>query len=417
MTPFPSLPGLAARSLTRRSFLVDGARISALVPLWPAVAGAGALRADGAADARVLVVVQLSGGNDGLNTVVPFRQDEYFNQRPLLGLPPKDLRRLDDEHGLHPSLPGLSALAADGLLGVLHGVGTPQPDRSHFRTLEIWHTSEPDKPVGAVGWLGHLADQLARRHPGSLPALAVGGRELVLSMRGAEVTPPTLPDDRGFTLARAARRLAERRDLIVGARPDGEAASNLEYLRQAARTSYVAAERMERIVATKPPVAYPDRPLARDLRLVARLIAGGFGTRVFHASLGGFDTHASQASVHAALLSDLDGALTAFQRDLVASGVADKVVTMVFSEFGRRARENGSRGTDHGHGNPVFVLGGKVRAGTHGTPPNLSKLVDGDVPGTTDFRGVYRQLERDWMGLEPFSAAEVAAPAFLDAAH
>ncbi|MEZ6015415.1 MAG: DUF1501 domain-containing protein [Planctomycetota bacterium] len=401
------------RPLTRRTVLVDGARLSLLLPLLPELALGSAQRED-AAGAPVLVVVQLSGGNDGLNTVVPWRQDEYRKQRRLIGLPAQDLHRFDDDFGLHPSLPGLSGLAADGLMALVHGVGTPRPDRSHFRSLEIWHTSEPDKPVGSVGWLGNLADQLARKHPGSLPALAVGGRELVLSMRGAEVLPATLPDDRGFTLSRVSQRLAEHRDFILGhPKHDGAPKSDLEFLRQAARTSYSAAERMQKIVATKSPVVYPDRPLARDLRLVARLIAGGFGTRIFHASLGGFDTHASQASVHAALLSDLDGALTAFQRDLVASGVADQVITLVFSEFGRRVRENGSRGTDHGHGGPVFVLGPQVAPGGHGAHPDLAHPVDGDIPSTTDFRGVYRRLERDWMGLEPFARAEIDAPPFL----
>jgi uncharacterized protein (DUF1501 family) len=143
------------------------------------------------------------------------------------------------------------------------------------------------------------------------------------------------------------------------------------------------------------------------------LIAGGFGTRIFHSTLGGFDTHAYQTSVHAALLNDLDGALTAFQRDLIASGVADHVVTVVFSEFGRRVHENGSRGTDHGHGGPVLVLGPRIVAGGHGAPPDLAQLVDGDVPATTDFRGVYRRLERDWMGLQPRSPVDVDGPSFL----
>jgi len=407
-----------AHTFTRRTLLVEGVRCCAAVPLLTSPFVSGRLgRCDERSGEPVLVVVQLSGGNDGLNTVVPLRQDDYFRARPLLGLSPKALHRFDDDHGLHPALRGVSSLAQDGLVAVVHGVGTPAPDRSHFRSLEVWHTAEPETPAGSVGWLGNLADQLARAQPGSLPALAVGGRELVLSMRGAEVVPPTLADDRGFTLARASQRLAGQRDSLLAERaPQPSAAPadrDLEFLRQAARTAYSAAERMQALVAARPPVDYPDRPLARDLRLVARLIAGGFGTRIFHASLDGFDTHANQANVHTALLTDLDGALTAFQRDLIASGVAERVVTVVFSEFGRRVHENGSRGTDHGHGGPVFVLGPRVVSGGHGTPPDLALLVDGDVPATTDFRGVYQRLERAWMGLAPRSRVEVDAPQFL----
>ncbi len=394
------------RSFTRRTLIVDGLRLSAAVPL---IGAAKARRFDDGAGESVLVVVQLSGANDGLNTVVPFRQDEYFRARPTLAVAPKSLHRLDDEHGLHPLLGGVAGLFADGLGACLHGVGTPEADRSHFRSLEVWHTADPTAK-SRVGWLGRLADQLAQRHPNSLPALAVGGRELVLSMRGARVTPPTLPDDRGFTLARVSQRLASHRDVLLETR---DSAGDLEFLRRSARTAYDAAERMQRIVAKKSPVPYPDRPLARELQLVARLIAGGFGTRIFHASLGGFDTHASQASVHEALLRDVDSALTAFQRDLVASGVAQRVTTLVFSEFGRRVRENGSRGTDHGHGGPALVLGGAVAAGAHGTPPDLQNLVDGDVPATMDFRAVHRRLEADWMGLEPASREGRDAPRFL----
>lgn len=402
-----------AHAFTRRTFLVEGVRCCAAVPLLATRFGL----LEGSSGDPILVVVQLSGGNDGLNTVVPLHQDDYFRARPLLGLPPKALHRFDDVHGLHPALRGVGGLVQEGLVAVLHGVGTPVPDRSHFRALEIWHTAEPAGPAGSVGWLGNLADQLARAQPGSLPALAVGGRELVLSMRGAEVVPPTLADERGLMLARVSQRLADQRDSLLAAHAPRPSASpvdrDLEFLRQAARTAYSAAERMQALVAARPPVDYPDRPLARELRLVARLIAGGFGTRIFHASLGGFDTHANQSNVHTALLADLDGALTAFQRDLIASGVAERVVTVVFSEFGRRVQENGSRGTDHGHGGPVFVLGPRVVAGGHGSPPDLARLVDGDVPATTDFRGVYRSLERTWMGLEPRAEVEVAAPQFL----
>ena len=172
------------------------------------------------------------------------------------------------------------------------------------------------------------------------------------------------------------------------------------WLRAAARATYSTAERMSTITAKDSATAYPGHALAREMALVAQLVASDFGTRIFHLSIAGFDTHARQMPVHANLLNQVSTSLLAFQRDLEALGVADRVVTLVFSEFGRRAAENASKGTDHGRGAPVFLLG-PVRGGLHGTPPDLDALVEGDVVSSTDFRAIYTELERDWMGLEP----------------
>lgn len=395
---------------TRRSFLVNGVRLSALGALAPSLAGVPMGRGAIDGDDRVLVVLQLTGGNDGLNTVVPHGQDAYYRLRPTLAHAPGAVHRLDEHVGLHPALPHLAELYREGSMAIVHGVGHPNPDRSHFRSLEIWHTAEPFAPAGRVGWLGNMADQLVARAPASVPALSVGGRGSVLAMRGARAVPPTVPDDRGFRLAHTSLQIAEATERLVAAGRPAQPGSDLEFLRTAARTAYGAAERMAAATRRTPPVEYPGTPLGRELRLVAQLVGGGFGARVFHVSHGGFDTHASQASVHEALLTQLDGALGAFQRDLEATGQARRVVTLVFSEFGRRAAENGSRGTDHGRGNPVVLLGPSVVAGQHGERPDLDRLVEGDVPSTTDFRGIYSQIERGWMGLEPFSHTRVEAP-------
>ncbi|MEL6432025.1 MAG: DUF1501 domain-containing protein [Planctomycetota bacterium] len=392
---------------TRRSILVNGVRLSALGALAPhAFTGPG--RGDGAQDDRVLVVLQLTGGNDGLNTVAPHGQDAYYRLRPTLAHAPKSVHRLDEQVGLHPGLGRLAGLAKDGLLTVVHGVGHPAGDRSHFRSLEIWHTAEPYAPVGRVGWLGNLADQLLARDPGSLPALSVGGRSSSLSMRGARATPPVVPDDRGFKLSHVSRQIGKERGRIAQARAG--APSELDFMRRTARIAYDAAERMSAITAQEPAVEYPNTSLGKELRLVAQLVRGGFGTRIFHVSFGGFDTHASQESVHGALLGRVDAALGAFQRDLVAAGLQERVTTFVFSEFGRRARENGSRGTDHGKGAPVLLLGGALPGGQLGRVPDLAHLDDGDVPVDVDFRGVYRQLEEDWLGLKSFSKQRIDAP-------
>ena len=401
-------------SLSRRSFLLSGVRLTAIGAAAPSALALGGKAVFEDRGDPILVVVQLSGGNDGLNTVIPHGHDDYYRLRPTLGQKPSAIHRLDDETALHPKLGGLAELYREGQLGIVHGVGHPNSDRSHFRSMEIWHTAEPFKPVGRVGWLGNMADQMLFQRPGSLPALTVGGRETALSMRGATATPPTVPGDRGFRLARTSQQIAgQRGDLSAPSRSGGSRSANLDFLRTTARTAYDAAERMSKLASVDSEVKYPGNPLGKELSLVAKLIRGDFGTRIYHVSLGGFDTHASQESIHGALMEQLGAALTAFQNDLNAGGKSKRVTTMVFSEFGRRAKENGSRGTDHGRGNPVLLMGGSIKPGHHGTRPDFTSLVEGDIPSTTDFRGLYRQLERNWMGLESFVAEDIAAPAIV----
>ena len=403
----------------RRSFLAGGVRLTtigtALGTLGPAALGLDGPAAAPDGRDRILVVLQLSGGNDGLNTVIPYAQDEYYRARPTLGQEPSTIHKLDEHIGLHPELGGLAELYHEGQMAIVHGVGHPNSDRSHFRSMEIWHTAEPFKPVGRVGWLGNMADQLIAEAPHSLPALSVGGRGSTLSMRGARATPPTVPDNRGFKLANTSTQIAAGRAKLTaaGRSASSRSAEQLSFLRMNARTAYDAADRMSRMTEASKGPAYPDSPLGKQLRLVGQLIRGGFGTRIYHVTLGGFDTHASQASVHGAHMRHLGGALAAFQRDLIGSDHSDHVATMVFSEFGRRVDENGSRGTDHGRGNPVLLLGGGIQAGQHGTRPDLTNLVQGDIPSTTDFRGLYQQLEADWMGLQPFATEKAAAPKII----
>lgn len=380
--------------LTRRRFLLDGLTLTALTPALASLPR-GSRTAEGE---RILVVLQLSGGNDGLNTVVPHRQDGYARARPSLALKAGTLHRLEDEHGLHGALGELARLYDEGRLAVVHGVGVERPDRSHFRSLEIWHSGEPDRPARGVGWLGRLADQIAARSSGSLPALHIGAGDVPLALMGERVLAPSLRDERSLALESSGGLAVARAEL---ARDRGGATGDLAFLRTAARTAYRASEELEAVVAQPTGASYPEHELARKLRLVARLIAGGFDTRLFHLSLDGFDTHARQAPLHTALLTELGASLAAFQRDLEAIGAAGRVVTFVHSEFGRRVEENASRGTDHGAAAPVFLVGGALARGIHGTPPDLRTLVDGDVPATTDFRALYSALERDWLGLEP----------------
>ena len=388
---------------TRRTVLVGGLRVLLASPLFPALA-LGAARRRGEGGERVLVVLQLSGGNDGLNTLVPHAQDAYYRLRPTLAQPRSTLHRLDDAHGLHPSMGALAELFAEGRMCAVQRVGYPDPDRSHFRSMEIWHTADPLAPAGDTGWLGRLADQIARESPSMLAAIHVGGSERPLALRGREFLAPSVRNARSFELHPAAKRLAPERARLLecSENPSRE----LRFLRESAAAAQAAAARIEELAARPSPVAWPDHALAARLRLVARLICGGIGTRVFHVEHAGFDTHVRQARGHAELLGQLSTALAAFQSDLAACGVEERVLTLVFSEFGRRVQENGSRGTDHGAAAPVFLVGGGVRGGLHGAELDLERLVDGDIPFATDFRSVYATLEREWMGLEPSTSFE-----------
>ncbi len=384
--------------MTRRSLIADALGLSVALPFVSQLA-MGCARGREAGE-RVLVVLQLSGGNDGLNTVVPHRQDQYYSQRPSLAIRRNRLHKLDDDHGLHPNLRELAELFEQGQLACVQGVGYPQPDRSHFRSMEVWHTADPFGPPGRTGWLGRLADQVAGQGTGLLPAVHVGSGALPLAMRGEQIFAPTVRDAQAFRLHSDSEEISRARGDLLGASSGGV---ELNFLRQAASTTYTAAQQVQEFARRGSPIDYPGSPLARGLELIARLISGGFGARVFHIELGGFDTHVRQERNHEPLLWTLSQAVGAFQRDLEHHGVAQDVSTLIFSEFGRRVAENGSKGTDHGAGAPCFVVGRSVAGGLYGEGPDLSSLDEGDVPFSTDFRSVYTCLERDWMKLRPSS--------------
>lgn len=348
---------------------------------------------------RALVVIQLTGGNDGLGTVVPWRQDAYGRARPTLAYRPERLHRLDDEHGLHPEAASLAALFERGRLTIVQGVGFQGAGRSHFQSLAVWHSGRLT-PAGRrtepVGWLGRMADRLALEDPGAIPALHVGADAPSPALRGERSTPTGLESLADLEL-RAPRGLSME-DLRPGT--EEPAGTDEAYVLDVARNAHRAMARLGDLTPRRRG-AYPDESFAQGLRLVAELIEEGPGTRLFSLSLGGFDTHARQAPTHAALLAKLSGALAAFERDLSERGLAERVATLVFSEFGRRVEENGSRGTDHGAAAPALLLGGPGRGGLVGSAPDLDRLVDGDLPAGVDFRSLYAALEGDWMGLDP----------------
>lgn len=347
----------------------------------------------------VLVVIQLSGGNDGINTLIPYGQGAYYDARPMLQIGQKDVLALNGEVGLHPSLAGLKGLYDRGKLAVVQGVGYPDPDRSHFRSMEIWQTGEPGKRISS-GWLARYAELSLAKDVNLLKALQIGSSPNKAFLSGKVNVPviqsldtynffdPKTPKTDQNRIAKAfldmydpTRQLTQ---IQVACRSGKDAYASVE-----------AIQAMDGIYPNK--VQYPKSGIAKDLQLVSKMLAGNAGTRVFYVQLGGFDDHAQEKEQHAKLLKDLDMAVKAFYDDLEALGLQDRVVTMVFSEFGRRVKENGSGGTDHGTAAPMFIMGGSVKGGLYGGYPKLTDLDKGDLKYEVDFRSVYYSLIEDWM--------------------
>jgi uncharacterized protein (DUF1501 family) len=380
--------------LSRRAFL----KSSTLVALAPTVPGFLAQTARAARpqrDGRVLVVIQLDGGNDGINTVVPFKDEGYAKHRKLLRLPTAQLIKVNDQVGLHPAMTGAGKLLEGGRLAVVQGVGYPNPNRSHFESMAIWHTArfDPEERQG-YGWLGRALD--GQHHPEARGAdcVFVGGGQLPGALRGRRCVASALTRPEDFVIAP-----------LVKARPGPEApaADDLAaFVRRASLDAYATADRMAELAhATADGASYPATELAGELRLMARLIKADAGTRVYYARQSGYDTHSAQLGPHGQLLGELAGAVQAFLDDLAAAKLADRVALLAFSEFGRTVKENGSAGTDHGTAGPVLLAGPRVKAGLVGGTPSLRELDarHGDLKVGVDFRRVYATVLEDWLGL------------------
>jgi uncharacterized protein (DUF1501 family) len=397
---------------TRRDFLRVGLGSSTLLACGLSVPAflartANALAADKANGTghRVLVVVQLDGGNDGLNTVVPFGDELYREHRPRLQVPANQVHKIDDHIGLHPALTGPSQLLQDGRFAVVQSVGYPNPNRSHFESMRIWQAGRLDPTADTPGWLARALDHGLGRPGGDAPALHVSSSLLPQALYGSQRQVPSLssleqfrrrvgiPEDAGAAGQRAAL------DEVAGLERGGNA-SLLQFVQRTAVISYTSSARLENVLGGKTTAAgYPDNNgLAQRLRLVAQLIKAGLGTSIYYTQLGGFDTHANQSGTHFGLLRELGDALKAFVDDLAKSGDAGRVLVLVFSEFGRRLTENASGGTDHGTAAPVLLAGGGVRPGLHGPYPNLADLADGDPKFAIDFRQVYATVLDQWLG-------------------
>ncbi|AGA31249.1 DUF1501 domain-containing protein [Singulisphaera acidiphila] len=384
---------------SRRDFLKLGLRGSSLIALAPTVPGFLARTARAATaerDSRVLVVIQLDGGNDGINTIVPFADEGYARHRQTLQLPKDQLIKIDEHVGLHPAMREAGKLLETGRLAIVPGVGYPNPSRSHFQSMAVWQTGRLDpEEHGGPGWLGRGFDTARSR----AESLFIGSGTPPVALRGRRAVALSLERMEDLTLDAPVD--APRID------PTHELAGDdlTAFVRRSTLDAYTSADRLTELTRNRGTEAsYPATALADRLRTIARLLKGGYATRVFYTTQGGYDTHASQLFPHADLLRVLSGALKAFLDDLAAAGLAERVLVLGFSEFGRRVAENGSAGTDHGTAGPVLLAGAGVRPGLAGTYPSLTDLEAGDLKMSVDFRRVYATVRTGWLELPADSA-------------
>jgi uncharacterized protein (DUF1501 family) len=354
---------------------------------------------------NVLVVVELTGGNDGINTVAPYADDLYHKARPTLRFTKQQVIRLDDHVGLHPGMTGFKPLWEAGQLAVVQGVGYPNPDRSHFEAMDIWHTADPKRDA-KTGWLGRATVEMDQRG-GGVPILHVGEGKAPLAAAGAPGSGAvSLGDKNAFKLDlgrdNTDRQEARRKLLEEVSGPAAPAGDDdlLAFVQRRQLQTLTAVENLRELLEGPGAVRTFGGGLQQKFQLIAGLIAKGFGTRVFYVTLDGFDTHANQAPAHQQLLAELATAIGEFFRELKETNEADRVRVMTFSEFGRRVNENGSRGTDHGAASCMFVAGPSVKGGVVGKHPSLSDLDADDLKFHTDFRRVYATLLDGWLGCD-----------------
>ena len=396
---------------TRRELLRLGLGGSTLLACGATVPGFLARSATAMGDGggpgggRILVVVQLDGGNDGLNTVVPHGDDVYRKSRPRLAIQAGDLRRIDDHVGLHPSLGGFGKLNDEGRLAIVQSVGYPNPNRSHIESMAAWHTARLNPGREEPGWLARAVDA-GSEAGGDASALHVAPETLPQALRGTRRHVPSMTTIEQFRRRTgpprpggADDRRADLDGIAARAEAAGEANPLLQFVARSTLDCYASVARLESVLRDEKDAGrYPsDEGLAARLRLIARLIRAGLSTSIYYTQLGGFDTHAKQLNTHASRLGELGGSVRAFLADLDRTGDADRVAVLVFSEFGRRLRENASEGTDHGTAAPVFLLGPRVEGGLVGPYPDLTRLDDGDPVHAIDFRRVYATVLERWL--------------------
>jgi uncharacterized protein (DUF1501 family) len=403
--------------MDRRSFLKASSLIAAGGAVVPEFLARAAEQVK-VGEERVLVVVEMTGGNDGMNMVVPFGDALYYKARPTLAVAKSRVLRIDDRVGLHPGMREMSALLQRKELAVVLGVGYPNPNRSHFESMDVWQSADPKREL-KTGWLGRGLAGLKTAKLG-LPAMHVAPTRLPLALQGGAGVV-SLNDPSSFSLRWTGDRTreAKRRKLLESLNaPEEEGRADLTaFVRRRQLQVFRSVDAVKKALKARTSKGEPDMPpplgastsLYEQLQLVAHLIAREAGARIYYASLDGFDTHTSQAETHTSLLSEVSNAVGQFFTTLRQSSQASRVVLLTYSEFGRRVRENGSQGTDHGAASHLLVAGPGVKAGLVGTYPRLDDLLDGDLKHGIDFRRVYATLLDGWLGC---SSKDVLGEAF-----
>ena len=420
-------PKLIDAAFTRRRFLGGMAMVSAAVTVPGFITGTTDAFADttmrltskpGVPEGRVLVVVQLSGGNDGLNTVVPFGDANYHRARPGLAIGEKDALTLGargiDGVGLHPSLTSIKEMVEQGNAAIVNGVGYPNPNRSHFKAMDIWHSAETDEAKQrGRGWVGKAMDTAYPLNRNGVAPAAAGmacvsiGNEAPMATQGKHISPVSFQQPEVFRwIGRDVHAaLSTGYDTLHQDAPPVAEDDPAAFVFRTACDAQVASDKVRAAVAGRTTTSFPrNNPLGQQLEMVSKMIRAELPTRVYYVNLGGFDTHAQQPARHTQLMTQFGQAMKAFYDELAATGHADRVVSVAFSEFGRRLRQNASNGTDHGVAGPCFVFGPAVKPGLHGSYPSLANLDQGDLVHTADFRSVYADLLDNWMKIDSNAA-------------
>ncbi len=386
--------------VSRRDFLKTAAVFSS-IGLAPAfLARAAEVHApaiDGFKDDRVLVVIQLGGGNDGLNMVVPHSNDTYYRLRPQIGLKKDQILRIDDDVALNARMADLMRLYDDGKVALLQGVGYPNPNRSHFRSMEIWHTASDSNAYYSSGWIGRYFDNCCSgtAHPQAGVAI---GEERPQAFEGEKGFGVAFDDPRRFGW-QPGKGLDTKENFERLNEPVAHGNTAIDFLRHTTSNAIMSSYEVH-AAAERAGFTHSGRG-SDPLQTVAAMIRGGLETRIYYVAIGGFDTHANQLATQDNLLGHFAESVRKFQEMLENDGTADRVLTMVFSEFGRRVEQNASGGTDHGTAAPMFLIGEGVQAGIHGTQPDLDDLDQGDLKYGTDFRSVYATVLNDWFAVNP----------------
>ncbi len=394
--------------LNRRTFLTRTLQGSSLLALGGVVPQflANTARAAEVGKDSVLVVIEMTGGNDGLNTVIPYADDIYQKARPTLRFAKEKVIKVDDYIGLHPAMKAFGTMLQNQSLAIVQGVGYPNPDRSHFESMDVWQSADPLRKVG-TGWIGRSTTDLQDKK-GNVPVVQLGPNRLPLALQGSSAGVVSINNEQAYILDLGkgdAERKQARRKLIqdlAEPSPAAKADDLLQFIQRRQIQTYSTLDRLRDILKEdkKADQNVPATPLGQKMALIARLIAKGFGTRVFYVMIDGFDTHSGQAEDQQRLLAELSDAVSFLFTRLKETGHDKRVLAMTFSEFGRRVHENGSKGTDHGAASCLFVAGPAVKSGPITKHPSMADLDAGDLKHNTDFRSLYATLLDQWLAVD-----------------